>query len=153
MQYIFHSTKIETALINNQIDSAFQPFAKTYLDVGQWEEYRDFIRGVLVEAVTQNIDYAGQNVTGDNLWCVFLFFYLIHSPSLFLYLLLFYLYLFYLYPSRSSLNLPHPTPHFPFTLLHPLSISLSLTPLLPHPLSPSLSLSLSPNLPKGPSST
>eukprot|EP00026_Physarum_polycephalum_P003055 Phypoly_transcript_03064.p1 GENE.Phypoly_transcript_03064~~Phypoly_transcript_03064.p1 ORF type:complete len:770 (+),score=139.17 Phypoly_transcript_03064:132-2441(+) len=61
---------VGTALINQQIDYTLQPFSKTYLDVGQWEEFRDFVLGVLVEAVTQNIDYANHNISEPDLWTV-----------------------------------------------------------------------------------
>lgn len=61
---------IETALITENIDDGLQAFAKSYLDVGQWEEYRDFIVGVFVPQITNTEDYAGRNISDIDLWNV-----------------------------------------------------------------------------------
>eukprot|EP01111_Echinosteliopsis_oligospora_P009852 TRINITY_DN2966_c0_g1_i2.p1 TRINITY_DN2966_c0_g1~~TRINITY_DN2966_c0_g1_i2.p1 ORF type:complete len:742 (-),score=165.62 TRINITY_DN2966_c0_g1_i2:14-2239(-) len=61
---------IQNSIVTNQIDSSIQPFPKTYFDIGQWEEYRDFIKGLLVPGLTVTQDYSGRNLSSDELWMV-----------------------------------------------------------------------------------
>jgi polycystin 2 len=64
------NSSIATALITQQIDASLQPFPKTYLDVGQWDEFRDYLMGCFVPGVTAMEDYSGRNLSSYELWNV-----------------------------------------------------------------------------------
>lgn len=57
---------MNTAVVRQEI--GLQAFPKSYLQIGQWEEYRDFILSVFVPAISQHEDYSGRNVSQSELW-------------------------------------------------------------------------------------
>lgn len=64
------NASIATALTTQQIDFNLQPFSKTFFDIAQWEDFRDYLRGCFVPGVTAMQDYSGRNLTEFELWNV-----------------------------------------------------------------------------------